>query len=451
MGLALAVRLYRIADYTTFQGDQGIDALAAKRLLVDHIIPLEGPATSAGGVHLGPLYYYVLAIPMGLVWLEPLADAVLMAVLGAVSAGLAYAIANQWFGRTAGLCAALLMAISPAAITATRSAWNPAPAPFFVLLAVYGLARGGGWLVLTSVALACVIQFHYFSLGLILVLLAAAIWLTMRSPRSEVRWLLLGLALGATLLLPLIIHEVNDGYPNLHAALGLASSAPAAGDTLPRRLYAVLVPSLVAPFLTAAIEPLAVLVTVVLVIGVIFAGANPRFRFGVVLLTATLLAMLAQAAVYRGPIFPHYLIAYSPMLFLCVGATVALVPRWSLPGVGLLAAISLSNLPFGEPERQLSRSEHVAGYIARASAAQPFAIWLLAQDDSDGAYRFQLERIGRPPVRPDQPPPARLFVICQSGPCTDAQVHDAIGPEWASAIISHRDSIDGVEIIELAS
>ena len=441
--------MYRIAEYTTFQGDQGIDALAAKRLLVEHIIPLEGPATSAGGVHLGPLYYYLLALPMSVVWLEPLTDAVLMALLGALSAGLTYAIADRWFGRTAGLSAATLMAISPAAIVASRSAWNPAPAPFFVLLALYGLARNGRWLVLTNVALACVIQFHYFSLGLILVLLAAELWVINRGPRSRVLWFVLGLALAATILLPLIIHEVRDGYPNLQAALSLSSSASAPGDSLPRRLYAVLVPSLVAPFLTADLELPAIPLTLILVAGVIVATVNPRYRFGALVLAAAVLAMLAQAAVYRGPIFPHYLIAYSPVLFLAVGALEALLPQWSLIGMALLAALGLSHLPFAEPERQLARSEDVAGYIARASGAQPFAIWLLAPDDSDGAYRFQLERAGHPPVSLDQPPPARMFVICQSGPCTDAQVRDAIGPGWSR--IGGRVSLDGVDVVDVAS
>src|SRR5215470_1159811 len=53
MALALVLRLYRIADYTVFQGDQGIDALAARQLMVSGVWPVEGPATSAGGVHLG--------------------------------------------------------------------------------------------------------------------------------------------------------------------------------------------------------------------------------------------------------------------------------------------------------------------------------------------------------------------------------------------------------------
>src|SRR5882672_5063133 len=158
LALALATRLYRIAEYTIFQGDQGVDALAVKRLLVDHQLLLEGPATSAGGVHLGPAYYYLLALPMFLRWLDPVADAVLMAVLGGAAVGMVFWLAQRWFGLWPALVAAALYAISPAAIQAAQSAWNPSPAPFFVMLAVLALDNArrnasGAWLLLVGAAL----------------------------------------------------------------------------------------------------------------------------------------------------------------------------------------------------------------------------------------------------------------------------------------------------------
>src|SRR5437773_11177043 len=112
MAAVLTTRLYRIADYTTFQGDQGVDALAVKRLLVDHQLLLEGPATSAGGVHLGPAYYYLLALPMLLRWLDPVADSVLMALLGGAAVGMVFWLGQRWFGLWPALGAAAVYAIS---------------------------------------------------------------------------------------------------------------------------------------------------------------------------------------------------------------------------------------------------------------------------------------------------------------------------------------------------
>src|SRR5205823_10974697 len=134
---------------------------------------------SAGGVHLGPLYYYLLALPMVVAGFDPLWQAVMMAVFGALAVGVLYWLLFVWFGWLAALLGALLYAVSPSAIVASRSAWNPAPGPLFVLLALAGLAmarrRGDGrWLLLLGFGLGCAIQFHYFTVAVVVVGFAAA-------------------------------------------------------------------------------------------------------------------------------------------------------------------------------------------------------------------------------------------------------------------------------------
>ena len=114
-------------ELTVFQGDQGLDALAARHLVLDGRWPLEGPATSAGGVHLGPLYYYLLALPMSFGAFDPLAEALLMVVLNALAIAVLYWLLALWFGPRVAIGGAALYAVSPAAIVAARSAWNPAP------------------------------------------------------------------------------------------------------------------------------------------------------------------------------------------------------------------------------------------------------------------------------------------------------------------------------------
>jgi 4-amino-4-deoxy-L-arabinose transferase-like glycosyltransferase len=465
VALAVGLRLYRIAEYTTFQGDQGVDALAARRLLVDHVLPVEGPATSAGGVHLGPVYYYLLAVPMQLVWLDPLADAVFMAALGALAVGLLYVLARLWFGRLAAVVAATVLALSPAAIEASRSAWNPAPAPFFVLLALLGLEgfrrqHDGRWLVLVGGALSCVIQFHYFALGLVVVVAAFAARLVRRAATWRVAgWALLGVGLGGALLAPLVVHEISSGFPNLHAAIGLLGAAggqeqPQA-DSLPRRLYAVLTPSLVGGFLTAGVEPLAVVMTLALAAGLGIGLANAHTRYACAVLASVLAALMLQTAGYRGPIQQHYLLAYAPIACLALAAAVGVWPRWRgvqvVGGVGLLAllVVNVAAAPFGQPGNQLARSEAVARRIDAAAGGGSFGLWLVADADSDGAYRFQLERLGHPPVRPDEALPRQLFVVCQATLCDIGDVRTAAGPEWTASRLDLQDQVDDVRITRL--
>ncbi|EKD67760.1 MAG: hypothetical protein ACD_48C00233G0002, partial [uncultured bacterium] len=58
--LAAYLRLYRIADYMTFLGDEGRDVLIVKRMIVDHKFTLLGPTASVGGFFMGPIYYYFM-------------------------------------------------------------------------------------------------------------------------------------------------------------------------------------------------------------------------------------------------------------------------------------------------------------------------------------------------------------------------------------------------------
>src|SRR5436190_19367956 len=94
--IAATLRFWRLEEYLTFLGDQGRDALQVKRMLTDGALPLVGPPTTLAGLHFSPAYYYVLAIPMGLFWLSPVAGAGMVAILGVASVGLVYALTRTW-------------------------------------------------------------------------------------------------------------------------------------------------------------------------------------------------------------------------------------------------------------------------------------------------------------------------------------------------------------------
>src|SRR5690348_8635362 len=99
LALTLGLRLYKISGYMTFLGDEGRDALVIQGILVNHHIPLLGPPTSVGNMYLGPLYYYMMAIPMALFWLNPVAAAVMDAAIGTATVFLIYFFGRSWFGK----------------------------------------------------------------------------------------------------------------------------------------------------------------------------------------------------------------------------------------------------------------------------------------------------------------------------------------------------------------
>ncbi|MBI2599415.1 glycosyltransferase [Candidatus Daviesbacteria bacterium] len=178
--LATFLRFYRLPEYMTFLGDEGRDALVIKKMLEDLRFPLIGPPTSVGNIYLGPLYYYMMAAPMAIFYLNPVAAAGMNAAIGVATVGFIYYLGKIWFSRAGGLIAAYLYAISPVTIIYSRSSWNPNPAPFFALFAIfsiYKLHQGGNflWLILTGLAVGAALQMHY--LAAILIPVVGLIWL----------------------------------------------------------------------------------------------------------------------------------------------------------------------------------------------------------------------------------------------------------------------------------
>src|SRR5213080_2576723 len=81
---AAFLRLYRIADYMTFLGDEGRDVLVVYNILHGHLTLL-GPTSSVGGFFTGPVYYYFMAPFLWLFNYDPVGPAVMVALFGIIT------------------------------------------------------------------------------------------------------------------------------------------------------------------------------------------------------------------------------------------------------------------------------------------------------------------------------------------------------------------------------
>src|SRR5438477_9425897 len=91
------LRLYKIADYLTFLGDEGRDVLTVYNILHGHFTLL-GPTASVGGFFLGPIYYYFMAPFLWLSQYDPTGPAIAIALLGVATVWLIYKIGKEFFG-----------------------------------------------------------------------------------------------------------------------------------------------------------------------------------------------------------------------------------------------------------------------------------------------------------------------------------------------------------------
>ncbi len=481
-------RLYKIDQYMTFLGDEGRDVIIVRRIFTEAHPPLIGPGTSVGSMYLGPLYYYMMAIPLLLAGFSPVGPAVMVALLGVATIGFVWWVGRIWFSKTAGLIAAGLYAISPTVITFSRSSWNPDVMPFFALLLTYSIWkvwRKGefNWLIVMGISFAFVLQSHY--LGLLLAPTLFIFWfLTWRNLKSIgnskskirnfIKKSLLGLGFFLLLMSPLLIFDLRHDFLNSKAIyqfivnrdVALSGSLFVAFSKIPK-VFNLINSSLLAGKNTLA----AVASSVFIVSGVVYVFAesfvkkkNFKIKPEYWLLFSWLFFGLIGLSLYKMEIYDHYFGFLFPVPFIIFGSFMAkLIEDGKIAKVLGTAAIlylvvmGLIQNPFRyAPNRQLQRSQDVAKKILSLSADNSFNLAVIAERNYEDGYRYFLELWGGKVLHADRWDPAtisdQLFVVCENEPskCDPTHSPKAEVANFGMSKIDGQWEVDGVIIYKLA-
>jgi 4-amino-4-deoxy-L-arabinose transferase-like glycosyltransferase len=447
LSVALFLRFYRIADYMTFMGDEGRDALIVKDIIAGRQLPLVGPPISfspeVGGLYLGPLYYYMMAVSMALSGLNPVGAAVMVAAIGIISVALIYYLSRVWFGKEAALLASFAYATSPAVVAYSRSSWNPNLAPFFALLTILGLfksleTKNFRWFILSGAALACAVQMHYFALMLLPV--TGLLWLGALYLKVAQKYPFHSFASGtiisvisfSVLMLPLVVFDISHEFTNFKAlkSVFLAGESglnlnPAA--SLARRIFQTYYHDLIGIYVAASNLWLTILIAVIVLAPLAIAAAlklkGKRVPWPFAALAVWLFLGLLGLSLYKREVYPHYLGFLSPAPFLLLGGFIYYLPRKSkhlLAGL-LLLVFACVNLPGNPPwrpaARQLERTQQIARQIIKLSDHKPYNFALISAHNYDAGYRYYLEEYGHPPKRLPPEVTDQLLVVCEDPVC----------------------------------
>lgn len=478
--LAAFLRFYRIDEYMIFLGDEGRDAIVVKDILTGTHLPSLGPPMSVGNVYLGPLYYYMMAFAMGLFWLNPVAAAGMVALIGVLAVALIYYLSREWFGKVAAAVAALGYALSPVAINYSRFSWNPNPVPFFSLLSILGLYRthksgNANWFILTGASLAFLLQMHYLALIMVPVVLLLWVYeLSLRKGKKSERnsfWLASAISLLAflTLMSPLIFFDIRHNFLNARGLYELFFSGGSGVkltflDTFGRSVP-LFVNDLVGRYLAGQNPIFAALISLaalsILADGVYRRIRGERLSWPLLALSVWLFFGLVGLMFYKGAIYDHYLGALSPVPFILFGAFYQTVwnQRNSFRPIAItLALLFLALVSFAEvlknpllapPNRQLQRTQEIARFIIRQSGGKPFNFALLAKNNYDSAYQYYLDIYGyKPRVVPFEKTD-QLFVVCEDAVCNPIghPKYEIAAFGWSQIKDEYR--VDGLRVFKL--
>lgn len=477
---ALFLRIYKIDSYMTFLGDEGRDALMIKRILTTGDIPLIGPPTSIGNMYLGPLYYYMMAVPMALSWLNPVAAAVMVALIGSATVGLVYFFSRIWFGMTAAIVASVLYTISPVTITYSRSSWNPNPAPFFALLALLGLylARKRNnfkWFILSGASLAFAVQMHY--LALILLPIYGFLWIyelvIMRKHKTGMKnfWLgtILSILIFLILMSPLLIFDLKHNWMNFRAISTFFGDRQTTVNlnilNSIGRIPTVYSQTLIGRYMGGENVFVTGLLSVLMFVPTIFLiykFLKSRTKYWPYLaLSVWLFGGVLGLGLYKQNIYDHYLGFLNPVIYLSMASIVGLLLQVKKPYknfswiliillVVSVVWVNLEKSPLkAAPNNQLHRTEQIADFIIQNTDGKPFNFALISKNNYDAAYQFVLDIKGHKPPQVPFEITEQLFVVCEDPVCEPINhpKYEIAAFGWAK--IEKESNFQGIKVYKL--
>lgn len=434
---AAFLRLYRIADYMTFLGDEGRDALVVKRILVDHKFTLLGPTASVGGFFLGPFYYYLMVPFLWAFRLSPVGPAVMVALFGIATVRLVYQVGKDFFDASTGLAAAFLYALSPLVIYHSRSSWNPNLMPFFSLLIIWfswKAVRQKKPIILLVIGFlfGILIQLHYLALFLAVVIAVYFLFNWRFKNWKYYPAALIGFIAGWS---PFIIFELRHRFPNFRTLYQFIFHGKETG-LVAIKFWPIVTNVSLRLFLNIVTNNQKILALIFLygsLIMLFWKIAKGRQIQAKILLGLWFLLGVGLFGFYKKGIYDYYFGFMFPLPFLLVAYFLAQLGKLNkiLGGVAVgfyiwAVIANLRSFPFLRlPNRQMQQAQEIALFVAEKTGGKPFNFALITGQNSDHAYRYFLETNGYKPITIEntQNDPERktvtdqLLVVCEVADC----------------------------------
>lgn len=449
------LRLYRISDYMTFLGDEGRDVLVVHDILHGNLTLL-GPTASVGGFFMGPVYYYFMAPFLWIFNYDPVGPAVMVGLFGVATILLIYILGSIFFGRTAGLFAALFYAISPLAIAYSRSSWNPNLMPFFTTLLIitlyFAVKKNNGILFLISgIIFGILLQLHYIIFFLSMVVISYVIFSRFVSSsypttiKKLIRIFLDGIFLFIGFLIgmsPFLAFELRHEFLNIQSIFKFIFQS---GDTgaavnifyqwwvVLFRLFGRLITAFPPPeqvsanfvysldlFLVKISIPIFFLwiFTVGIMVGSIglllysfihTSKIKKEAFYQYLLIICWLFIGIFFFGFYKKNIYDYYFQFLFPIPFLLTGFLLSFlffskkINMFGKVVAGFIfifiVALNLNGIPFRSiPNRQKDQVKLISDFVLKKTGGKPYNFALITLGNSDHGYRYFFKLAGQDPV-----------------------------------------------------
>jgi hypothetical protein len=350
--LGLILRLFGLLNIT-LAGDNLLHWKIAGEIATHGFLPLLGPRASiTESFNLGPLYYYLLAIPYFLGEGNFKIAIIFFAILNSLSIFVLFYVAKRWFSKIDSLKICLLYAVSSYYVQIQSFPWNPNVLPLFIILCLYFVNK-----VFEKKFLNII--FFAICFGICLQLHATAIFLLpvfiylMNFKKVPLKYYLLGGVFIIAVNFPWILVNLTTNFSQIKAAQSIFISTKAeqcsilnwvANHGNGEKCFWYLRNTLLSfRFLTVSIFGINSIPLALLGMGItLWYFVKTQFKENIYLLFwATLIA--ACFLFYSNNIYLHYFIIMTPLPFFLI-VTYFKKIKWKPVVNGLFISIIIINL-----------------------------------------------------------------------------------------------------------
>jgi len=214
-------RFYQLGSKSPFSWDQVDFAWKAKNIIVNHEWPLVGvQAKVNSGIHVGPIYYYLVAIAYFFTKLDPIASGIFAGITSIFTFFIFYWLIKKLFSTEIALIAIFIHTFSLYVIKLDRTQWSVnlmAPVSLIIFYSLYQVINGKvKYFFLLATALGFSFHLHFTSIFFpLIILLSLPLF-----PRNKktLKYGLLSIPLFLIWLVPNFLAEIksqNAGTQNL--------------------------------------------------------------------------------------------------------------------------------------------------------------------------------------------------------------------------------------------
>jgi hypothetical protein len=196
--------------------DQGRDLMDVRKIVFDHKPTLIGPYTSLGGIFQGPIWYYLLSIPVFMFQGDPRGTVYLMLFLSMAVLFVVYKFLNDIFGSICAIIGLILFATSPEAIAAATYSWNPHPMWLlivFYLVLIFNLLKFQNQKIHLLIWPVILLMFNFEAAFGVILFVSTLIYLIFDYKKFLLnRYFPFGILLSGIFIFPLILFDFRHNF-----------------------------------------------------------------------------------------------------------------------------------------------------------------------------------------------------------------------------------------------